>query len=98
MNLSPAAFQIAACVATASGAASLYLGAPNQRWLSRRLPARLSRISGAALLLIGVALERFAITLTRRGFPNRGCFDSTFWLGGGQRGWVDHILKICVIG
>ncbi len=44
------------------------------------------------------ALEHFAIYLTRKGFPNRGCFDSTFWLGGGQRGWVDHILKICVIG
>ena len=43
-------------------------------------------------------LEHFAIYLTRKGVPNRGCFDSTFWLGGGQRGWVDPILKICVIG
>ncbi len=64
MNLSPATFQFAACVAIASGAASLYLGAPNQRWLSRRLPARLSRVSGAALLLIGVVLWSGAVELS----------------------------------
>jgi hypothetical protein len=64
MNLSPAAYQFAACVAIASGAASLYLGAPNQRWLSRRLPARLSRAAGAALLLLGVILWNEAVQLS----------------------------------
>lgn len=53
MNLSPAAVQLAAFVAITTGAASLYLGAPNQRWLSRALPAWPSRIAGAALLLLG---------------------------------------------
>lgn len=53
MNLSPATFQLAAFVAIATGAASLYLSAPNQRWLSRTLPAWPSRIGGMALLVLG---------------------------------------------
>ncbi|MFO1103170.1 MAG: hypothetical protein U1E20_09740 [Methylocystis sp.] len=64
MDLSPAAFQSAACVAIASGAASLYLGAPNQRWLSRRLSAWPSRAAGAALLLLGVVLWRETVQLS----------------------------------
>lgn len=64
MNLSPAAFQFGACVAIAAGAASLYLGAPNQRWLARRLPAWRSRVLGAALLLLGVVLWRAAVELS----------------------------------
>lgn len=64
MNLSPATFQFAACIVIASGAASLYLGAPNQRWLSRRLPARLSRAAGVALLLLGVVLWSEAVHLS----------------------------------
>lgn len=53
MNLSPAAVQLAAFVAIATGAASLYLSAPHQRWLSRPLPPRPSRIGGMALLWLG---------------------------------------------
>ncbi|MGD9540907.1 hypothetical protein [Methylocystis sp.] len=64
MNLSPAAYQFAACVAIASGAASLYLGAPNQRWLARRLPARASRAAGVALQLLGVVLWSEAVQLS----------------------------------
>jgi len=64
MNLSPATFQIAACIAIASGVASLYLGAPNKRWLSRRLPAWPSRAAGAALLILGVVLWREAVQLS----------------------------------
>lgn len=53
MSFSPVAFQLAAFIAIATGAASLYLSAPNQRWLSRPLPAQQSRVVGAALLLLG---------------------------------------------
>lgn len=64
MSLSPASFQFAACAAIASGAASLYLGAPNQRWLSRRLPAWTSRVIGVALLLLGTVLWRETVQLS----------------------------------
>ncbi|MEF3367605.1 hypothetical protein V3H18_13780 [Methylocystis sp. 9N] len=53
MTLSPATFQLAAFVAIATGAASLYLGAPHQRWRSRPLPALPSRIGGMALIVLG---------------------------------------------
>jgi ABC-type amino acid transport substrate-binding protein len=43
-------------------------------------------------------LERAAANLNRLGFPNRGCSDSTCWLGGGQQGWLQHIRRICAIG
>ena len=56
MSLSPAALQASALAAVITGSASLYLGAPNQRWLSRPLPASASRVAGAALLLLGVVL------------------------------------------
>lgn len=52
MNLLPAAVQLKAFVAVAAGAVCLYLGAPNQRWISRPWP-RPSRIVGAALVLLG---------------------------------------------
>jgi hypothetical protein len=64
MSLSPAAFQASALAAVMTGAASLYLGAPNQRWLSRRLPAWPSRVAGAVLLLLGVVLWRETIQLS----------------------------------
>lgn len=64
MSLSPASFQFAACIAIVSGAVSLYLGAPNQRWLSRRLPEWKSRVVGAALLLLGVVLWRETVQLS----------------------------------
>lgn len=53
MTLSPAAVQLAAFVVVTTGAASLYLSAPHQRWLSRPLPVWPSRIGGMALLVIG---------------------------------------------
>ncbi|MGJ0426111.1 hypothetical protein [Methylocystis sp.] len=56
MNLSPEALQLASSIAVATGAASLYLGAQNQRWLSRPLPGLWSGVAGAALLLLGVFL------------------------------------------
>jgi hypothetical protein len=40
-------------------------------------------------------LERAAANLNRLGFPNRGCSDSTCWLGGGQQGWLQRIRRIC---
>ncbi|MGD9657349.1 MAG: hypothetical protein AB7U61_06855 [Methylocystis sp.] len=64
MGLLPAAYQFAACVVIASGAATLYLGAPNQRWLSRRLPGRLSRAAGVALLFLGVILWSETVQLS----------------------------------
>ncbi|MBM3577465.1 MAG: hypothetical protein FJX40_07330 [Alphaproteobacteria bacterium] len=64
MNLSPAAVTIAALVAIVAGAACFYLGAPNQRWLSRRLPAWPSRIAGAALLFLGVLLWSQVVQLS----------------------------------
>jgi hypothetical protein len=64
MSLSPPAVQFAACVAIASGAASLYLSARNQRWLSRALPARPSRIVGVALVLFGAVLWSQAVQLS----------------------------------
>jgi hypothetical protein len=56
LNLSPEALQLASSIAVATGAASLYLGAQNQRWLSRPLPGLWSGVAGAALLLLGVFL------------------------------------------
>ena len=64
MNLSPAAIQCAACAAIATGAASLYLGAQNQRWLSRPLPALWSGLTGAALLPLGVFLWSQVVQLS----------------------------------
>ncbi len=64
MNLSPAAIQFAACAAIATGAAGLYLGAQNQRWLSRPLPAPWSGLAGAALLLLGVFLWSQVVQLS----------------------------------
>ncbi len=64
MTLSPAAFQLAAFVAITTGAACLYLGAPNQRWLSRPLSAWPSRVAGAALLLLSVFLWSRAVQLS----------------------------------
>ena len=61
MNLSPA---LAACIVIASGAAGLYLSAQNQRLLSRALPARPSRVAGAALLLLGVILWSRTVQLS----------------------------------
>src|SRR5580704_11122271 len=40
------------------------------------------------------SLERAAANLNRVGFPNRGCSDSTCWLGGGRQGWLQHIRRI----
>ncbi|PPC95535.1 MAG: hypothetical protein CTY36_12050 [Methylocystis sp.] len=64
MNLSPAAIQFAACAAIATGAAGLYLGAQNQRWLSRPLPALWSGLAGAALLPLGVFLWSQTVQLS----------------------------------
>jgi DNA polymerase-1 len=44
------------------------------------------------------ALERAAANLNRVGFPNRGCSDSTCWLGGGRQGWLQHIRRIYATG
>ena len=44
------------------------------------------------------ALERAAANLNRLRMPNRGCSNSTCWLGGGQQGWLQHIRRICAIG
>ncbi|MGD9544276.1 MAG: hypothetical protein AB7F41_08480 [Methylocystis sp.] len=64
MNLSAATLQFAACIAIATGAVSLYLGAPNQGWLSRALPAWPSRVAGAASLLLGALLWRQTVELS----------------------------------
>jgi hypothetical protein len=64
MNLSPGALQFAACAAIATGAAGFYLGAQNQRWLSRPLPALWSGLAGAALLLLGVFLWSQVVQLS----------------------------------
>ncbi|MBM3563203.1 MAG: hypothetical protein FJX48_08645 [Alphaproteobacteria bacterium] len=56
--------QFAACIAIIAGAVSLYLGAPNQSWLSRPLPALRSCVAGAALLLLGVFLWRETVQLS----------------------------------
>jgi hypothetical protein len=64
MNLSHGALQFAACAAIATGAAGLYLGAPNQRWLSRPLPALWSGLAGAALLLLGVFMWSQTVQLS----------------------------------
>ncbi len=64
MNLSPGALQFASCIAVVTGAASLYLGAQNQRWLSRPLPAPWSGLAGAALLLLGVFLWSQVVQLS----------------------------------
>ncbi|WP_018406876.1 hypothetical protein [Methylocystis rosea] len=64
MILSPAAIQFAACAAIAAGAASLYLGAQNQRWLSRPLPGLWSGLAGAALLLLGAFLWSQVVQLS----------------------------------
>ncbi len=64
MHVSPAFIQFAACFAIATGVASLYLGAPNQRWLSRSLPARPSCVVGAALLVVGVVLWSQTVQLS----------------------------------
>ncbi|TLG75091.1 hypothetical protein [Methylocystis sp. B8] len=64
MNLSPAAVTIAALVAIVAGAACFYLGAPNQRWLPRRLPSWPSRVACAALLFLGVFIWSQAVQLS----------------------------------
>ena len=64
MNLSPEALQFASCISVATGAASLYLGAQNQRWLSRPLPGLWSGVAGAALLLLGVFLWSQTVQLS----------------------------------
>jgi len=64
LNLSPEALQFAACAAIATGVASLYLGAQNQRWLSRPLPGLWSGVAGAALLLLGVFLWSQTVQLS----------------------------------
>lgn len=64
MNLSPEALQCAGCAAIAVAAACLYLGAPNQRWLSRPPPSRASFVVGAALALLGVALWSQSVQLS----------------------------------
>jgi len=64
MNLSPAAMQLAAGTAITMGAAGLYLGARNQRWLSRPLPGLWSGVAGAALLLLGVFLWSQVVQLS----------------------------------
>jgi hypothetical protein len=64
LNLSPEALQFVSSIAVAMGAASLYLGAQNQRWLSRPLPGLWSGVAGAALLLLGVFLWSQTVQLT----------------------------------
>ncbi|PPD10681.1 MAG: hypothetical protein CTY30_10045 [Methylocystis sp.] len=64
MNFSPAALQFTACAAITMGAAGFYLGARNQRWLSRPLPALWSGLAGAALLLLGVFLWSRTVQLS----------------------------------
>jgi hypothetical protein len=64
MSLSPAAIQFAACAAITMGAAGFYLGAQNQRWLSRSLPGLWSGVAGAALLLFGVFLWSQVVQLS----------------------------------
>ncbi|MFO1125089.1 MAG: hypothetical protein U1E25_07290 [Methylocystis sp.] len=64
MSLPPAALQFAACIAIIAGVVGLYLGAPNQSWLSRPLPALRSRVAGASLLLLGVFLWRETVQLS----------------------------------
>jgi hypothetical protein len=48
-------------------------------------------------LCFGHRLERSGIGLNREGFPNRRVFDSTCWLGGGQRACRKAIRRICAI-
>lgn len=64
MNLSPEALQFASCIAVATGAASLYLGAQNQCWLSRPLPGLWSGVVGAAALLLGIFLWSRTVQLS----------------------------------
>jgi hypothetical protein len=56
------------------------------------------RFTGARNCTIDEALERAAANLSRVGFPNRGCSDSTCWLGGGRQGWLQPIRRICATG
>jgi len=64
LNLLPEALQFASSIAVATGAASLYLGAQNQCWLSRPLPGLWSGVAGAALLLLGVFLWSETVQLS----------------------------------
>ena len=41
------------------------------------------------------ARARFGVNESGRGFPAERESDSTCWLGGGQHGWSDRILRIC---
>src|SRR5438132_2881123 len=81
MNVSPAAGPVAATAEIARANAALCKAVP--------------RIRVAPSVTHPPSRARFGVNESGRGFPAERESDSTCWLGGGQHGWSDRILRIC---